>query len=79
MLANTATTPAPGNSGDVALESKGYIIPAHQILVSPKVSGMVESLRIEEGLRVKKGEVLAKLESVDYQADCRRAGVCKAV
>ena len=39
-----------------ALESKGYIIPAHQILVSPKVNGMVVKLRITESQRVHKGD-----------------------
>jgi HlyD family secretion protein len=63
-------------SGDVVLERKGYIIPAHQILVSPKVSGMIVKLNIEEGMHVKKDDVLAELESVDYRADyqhCRAA------
>ena len=55
--------------GNVALESKGYIIPAHQILVSPKVSGMVTRLAIEEGNRVRKGDVLAELERTEYEAD----------
>jgi HlyD family secretion protein len=55
-------------SGDVVLESKGNIVPVHQIQVSPKVGGMVEKLYIEEGKRVHKGEVLAELEKVDYQA-----------
>ena len=40
------------SSGDLALEAKGYIIPAHQILVSPKVGGMVVKLRIIESQRV---------------------------
>ncbi len=57
------------SSGEVVLERKGYIIPAHQIMISPKVSGMIESLNIEEGKRVKKGEILAQIETVDYQAD----------
>lgn len=60
-------------SGDVALESKGYVIPAHQILVSPKINGMVIQLNIEEGQRVKKGDVLATLEDIEYQADHDRA------
>ncbi|MBI3838245.1 MAG: efflux RND transporter periplasmic adaptor subunit [Planctomycetia bacterium] len=60
-------------TGEVTLESKGYIIPAHQILVSPKVNGMIISLRFEEGLRVRKGDVLAELESIDYKADVARA------
>jgi len=55
-------------SGDVVLESKGNIVPVHQIQVSPKVSGMVEKLYIEEGKRVQKGDVLAELEKVNYVA-----------
>jgi multidrug resistance efflux pump len=62
------------SSGDVALESKGYIIPAHQIQVSPiEVSGRVIKLYIEEGRRFKKGEVLAELDSSLYQARVDRA------
>jgi multidrug resistance efflux pump len=59
--------------GGIALESKGYIIPAHRILVSPKVSGMLMSLNVEEGVRVKKGDVLGVIESVEYEADLKRA------
>jgi multidrug resistance efflux pump len=53
----------------VVLENKGYVIPVHQIQVSPKVSGMVVKLTFEEGQRVQKGDVLAELETVDYLAD----------
>jgi HlyD family secretion protein len=60
-------------SGQVALEWTGYIIPAHQILVSPKVNGMVVKLRITESQRVKKGEVLAELEDTEFRADRDRA------
>jgi HlyD family secretion protein len=57
------------NGHRVVLESKGYIIAAHQILVSPKVSGTVTRLTFEEGKRVKKGDVLAEIEDVDYRTD----------
>ena len=60
-------------SGEVTLESKGYVIPAHQILISPKVNGMVIALRFEEGMRVHKGDILAELENVEYKADVARA------
>jgi HlyD family secretion protein len=56
----------------VVLESKGYIIAAHQILVSPKVSGTVTRLTIEEGTRVKKGDILAEVEDIDYRTDFDR-------
>ncbi len=74
--APSAPAPSPAavaSSGEIAHESKGYIIPAHQILVSPKVPGMITMLRIEEGQRVKKGDVLAQLETTDYSADYERA------
>jgi len=61
------------SSGEVVLERKGYIIPAHQILLSPKVSGVIEKLYIEEGMRVKKDQVLAELEITDYKSDYDRA------
>lgn len=83
-LAPTASeAPAPdavAASGALALESKGYIMPAHKIQVSPKVAGMVVKFPVtrsgrslEEGLRVEKGEVLAQLETIDYEADRDRA------
>ncbi len=59
--------------GKIVLESKGYLVPAHQILVSPKVTGMVVRLNVEEGRRVNKGDVLAELESTEYQRDLERA------
>lgn len=69
-----ATAPvAAGTDSDIALQAKGYIIAAHQILVSPKVSGQILTLDIEEGRRVQKGDVLAVIESTDYQADFDRA------
>jgi HlyD family secretion protein len=72
-LAEAASSSLP--PGAVMLDSKGYIVPIHQIQVSPKVSGMIMSLRtssgalLEEGLVVKKGDVLAVLEKVDYQSE----------
>jgi multidrug resistance efflux pump len=59
--------------GEVVLETKGYIVPLHQITVSPKVGGMILQLNLEEGQRVKKGDVLAKLETVEYDSDYRNA------
>jgi multidrug resistance efflux pump len=69
------------SSNGLALQAKGYIIPAHKVQVSPKISGMIVWLnpRFEEGqhfVAPKPGEpidpdknLLAKLEDVDYRAD----------
>jgi HlyD family secretion protein len=70
--AGSLSSALPPAKGDIVLEAKGYIVPAHQILVSPKVSGMIVTLDVEEGRRVNKGDVLAVLESIDYQADFER-------
>lgn len=69
-----AAKPAPG---EIVLESKGWIIPVHRILVSPEVEGKILKLHIEEGMLVKKGAVLAELEQVKYQADLDRARAMK--
>ena len=61
------------SSGNIALDSKGYIMPVQRILVSPKVSGMIVKLDILEGRRVKKGAILAELEDIDYKADLAHA------
>ena len=71
--AGASAKPADIKKDGLVHTDSGYIIPAHQILVSPKVSGMVLTLNVEEGLRVKKGDVLAELEKVDYDADVRRS------
>jgi HlyD family secretion protein len=59
--------------GEIALESKGYVTPAHQILVSPQVSGRLTKLYVEEGRRVAQGDVLGEIETTEYRADFQRA------
>jgi multidrug resistance efflux pump len=73
---STDTKPKNPDTTDpraVVLESKGYIVPLHQIQVSPKVGGMITKLNIVEGQRVKKGDLLAELETVEYDSDYKRA------
>jgi HlyD family secretion protein len=65
-----STTPPP--PGTVLLESKGYIIPQQQILVSPQVSGRIVELNFAEGMRVDVGYVLARLDRTEYEADFDR-------
>ena len=71
--AKTTADPQTASSGDIALDSKGYIMPVQRILVSPKVSGMIVKLNILEGRHVTKGDLLAELEDVDYKADLAHA------
>lgn len=56
-------------AGTIQVEVKGYLVPAQQIAVSPiDVGGRVVELNVVEGKFFKKGEILAKLEDTNYQA-----------
>lgn len=72
-----AVPPAPSEKpvspDDSDLNFKGYILPVQKVLISPKVSGIILKLYVHEGCRVRKGDVLAELEDVDYRADYQRA------
>ena len=57
------------NPDAVLLEVKGYLIPSQQISISPiDVAGRVISLNIEEGMRFKKDDELARIDSTPYEA-----------
>lgn len=72
--AGAKSTSAPvADSGAIANQAKGYIVPARQILISPQVSGRIVELRIQEGQRVNEGDVLARIEDTEYRADRDRA------
>lgn len=72
----TASKPAAEREkmpSNVALEAGGYIVPFQKVQVSPKVGGQVKELFIEEGMFVKQGAVLAKLETEEYDFEFQRA------
>ncbi len=53
--------PAAG-AGARVLNASGYVVPRLQAVVSSKVTGKVSEVLIEEGLHVKAGQVLARLD-----------------
>lgn len=67
------TTPGSASAVEIALESKGNIVPISLIQVSPKISGTVMKLYFREGDEVEAGAVLAELEDVEFKADLDRA------
>lgn len=75
---STSATPAPTKPSEPppgpgpVVESKGYIIPEQQILVSPQVSGRVIELNFEAGQQIERGYVLAVLDNTEYQAEFER-------
>jgi HlyD family secretion protein len=60
-------------SGGSVLDASGYVIARRQATVSSKVTGKITEVRIEEGQRVAAGEVLARIDDANVQAQRRLA------
>ncbi len=61
------------NAGAPLLNASGYVVARRKAVVSAKIQGRLSSLRVEEGSRVREGEVIARLENRDYLAQVERA------
>jgi HlyD family secretion protein len=59
--------------GAAILTASGYVVARRKAVVSAKIQGRLADLRVEEGDRVREGELIARLESSDYQAQVQRA------
>ena len=57
-----STGPSLGNS---VLNASGYVVARRQATVSSKVTGKIQEIFVEEGMTVKKDQVLAKLDPVN--------------
>lgn len=55
------------------LTASGYVVARKKAVVSAKIQGRLSDLRVEEGSRVNEGDVLARLESTDQEAQVERA------
>src|SRR5690606_22125018 len=67
---STAPVVAIGQGGGNAsvLDATGYVVARRMATVSSKITGRVQEVLIEEGQRVAEGEVMARLDPVDAQA-----------
>jgi multidrug resistance efflux pump len=74
VTAGTAAAPSglSAPAGRVALEAGGYVIPVKKFQVSPKVGGQITALFIEEGMAVKKDQVIAKIDRSEYEFEYQR-------
>jgi RND family efflux transporter MFP subunit len=88
MTVTTSTAMAPASSnGAAVLQATGYVVARRQANVSAQIIDTVTQVAIEEGQRVQKGQVLARLDPTAYQAQldsakaqyaAAQAGVVKA-
>ena len=63
----------PPKPGEVILSASGYVVPNHRIELSPKIIGRVVWMGVDKGDLVKKGQIIVRLEAVDYEAQVRQA------
>jgi RND family efflux transporter MFP subunit len=55
------------------LNASGYVVAQRKASVASKVTGLLVSISVEEGSRVKKGQIIAQLESDDVMAAKKQA------
>jgi RND family efflux transporter MFP subunit len=60
-------------AGTPILTASGYVVARRKAVVSAKIQGRLAELWAEEGTRVRQGQLVARLESAEYQAALARA------
>jgi len=68
QVETTAVTLAYPYQADTVLNATGYVVAQRKASVASKATGRLEWLGVAEGSRVKKGEVIARLENQDVAA-----------
>ncbi|HEY0199463.1 MAG TPA: efflux RND transporter periplasmic adaptor subunit [Rhodanobacter sp.] len=63
-----AVVPSSNNEGGAVLQATGYVTARRQATVSAQITGTLTEVLIEEGDRVKLGQVLARLDDSAYKA-----------
>lgn len=70
----TITAPPPSRApSEVAITATGYVVARRKAAVGAKIPGRLSYLGVEEGSRVRRGDVIARLESDDLLASARSA------
>jgi RND family efflux transporter MFP subunit len=71
----TATAVAPASAGEAGavLQATGYVTARRQATVSAQITGTLTDVLIEEGDRVSKGQILARLEDNALRASLQSA------
>ena len=71
IAVQTAMAIAPGSGGAAAgavLQATGYVTARRQATVSTQITGTLTQVLIEEGVRVEKGQIIARLEDSGLRA-----------
>jgi HlyD family secretion protein len=65
---NALTVPVQEKNLAVRITESGTVVPIQTVNLSPKTSGRIAQLYVEQGDKVKSGEVIARMESRDIEA-----------
>ncbi|HIK32723.1 MAG TPA: efflux RND transporter periplasmic adaptor subunit [Oscillatoriales cyanobacterium M4454_W2019_049] len=65
--------PVEAQTVTIRIQASGEIQPVQRVNLSPKTSGRLAQLYVEQGDRVSEGEIVARMESEDADAQLRQA------
>jgi RND family efflux transporter MFP subunit len=70
---DTARRPPSVAAASSVLDASGYVVARRQATVSSKLTGKVEEVLVEEGMRVEKDQIVARLDDATQQAQLELA------
>ncbi len=59
--------------GNTSVTANGYVVARTRASVAAKLPGRIAELRVSEGSTLRRGEIIARLENADYQAQAAQA------
>nr|WP_242038345.1 efflux RND transporter periplasmic adaptor subunit [Chroococcidiopsis sp. [FACHB-1243]] len=62
------TVPVEARDLTLRINASGKVVPIQSVNVSPKVAGVLKNLLVEQGDRVQAGQIIAKMDDADLQA-----------
>lgn len=65
---DSLTLPVESENVTLRITASGKIVPVQNVNLSPKTSGQLVELRVEQGDKVTQGQIIARMDSADIQA-----------
>lgn len=72
-IVQSLTVPVEAQNLTVRITSSGTVQPVQRVNLSPKTSGRIAELYVEQGDRVQQGQLIARMESRDIEAQLMQA------
>jgi len=67
------TVPVQLKNMTLRISANGAVVPIQTVNLSPKTAGRLSSLLVEQGDRVQQGQIIARMENTDLQAERNQA------